>query len=159
MNYEAFRAMYEGRNAKLFAPDTGIITWMSNPAQPSFVWQLYHYDLEPNASEFAVKSAGELVHIQLNEADGHLEVINNLPTPIEGDTAHMTILRIWGNDKPALEQDYSGERTGGHGDRPGAGAAARGAVAAVLRQAGTARRAGQDRLAQSLLEAGSGTGK
>jgi len=105
MNYEAFRAMYEGRNAKLFAPDTGIITWMSNPAQPSFVWQLYHYDLEPNASEFAVKSAGELVHIQMNEADGHLEVINNLPTPIEGDTAHVTILRIWGNDKPALEKE------------------------------------------------------
>jgi beta-galactosidase/beta-glucuronidase len=32
-NYEAFRAMYEGRNAKLFAPTTGIMTWMSNPAQ------------------------------------------------------------------------------------------------------------------------------
>jgi hypothetical protein len=46
-NYEAFRAMYEGRNAKLFNPSTAVITWMSNPAQPSFVWQLYHYDLEP----------------------------------------------------------------------------------------------------------------
>ena len=42
MNYEAFRAMYEGRNAKLFHFATGVITWMSNPAQPSFVWQLYH---------------------------------------------------------------------------------------------------------------------
>ncbi len=40
-NYEAFRAMYEGRFAKLFSPVTGVITWMSNPAQPSFVWQLY----------------------------------------------------------------------------------------------------------------------
>ena len=45
MNYEAYRAMYEGRNAKLFHPYTGILTWMSHPAQPSFVWQLYHYDL------------------------------------------------------------------------------------------------------------------
>ena len=44
--------MYEGRNAKLFNPVTGIITWMSHPAQPSFVWQLYHYDLEPNSSLF-----------------------------------------------------------------------------------------------------------
>ncbi len=68
--YEAFRAMYEGRNAQLFAPETAILTWMSNPAQPSFVWQLYHYDLEPNASLFAVKKAGEMVHIQLNESDG-----------------------------------------------------------------------------------------
>ena len=47
-NYEAFRAMYEGREAKLFHPATGVITWMSNPAQPSFVWQLYSWDLEPN---------------------------------------------------------------------------------------------------------------
>src|ERR1039458_8996781 len=43
MNYEAYRAMYEGRNAQLFHPATAIITWMSHPAQPSFVWQLYHY--------------------------------------------------------------------------------------------------------------------
>ena len=78
--------MYEGRNAQLFAPDTGVITWMSNPAQPSFVWQLYHYDLEPNASLFAVKSASELVHIQMNEANGTLQVINNLPTAISTAT-------------------------------------------------------------------------
>ncbi|HEX4004703.1 MAG TPA: glycoside hydrolase family 2 TIM barrel-domain containing protein [Acidobacteriaceae bacterium] len=93
MNYEAYRAMYEGRNAHLFAPDTGIITWMSNPAQPSFVWQLYAYDLEPNASLFAVKEAAEPVHIQMDEDDFHLKVINNLPTAIAGDTAHMT---LWG---------------------------------------------------------------
>ena len=71
--------MYEGRNAQLFHPATGVITWMSNPAQPSFVWQLYHYDLEPNSSLFAVKKASELVHIQFNEATGELQVINNLP--------------------------------------------------------------------------------
>jgi hypothetical protein len=106
MNYEAFRAMYEGRNAKLFAGDTGILTWMSNPAQPSFVWQLYHYDLEPNSSEFAVKSASELVHIQMDEDDGHLKVINNLPQPISGDTAHVAILSIWGMERgPVLEKD------------------------------------------------------
>jgi hypothetical protein len=106
MNYEAFRAMYEGRNASLFAPDTGILTWMSNPAQPSFVWQIYHHDLEPNSSFFAVKSASELVHIQMDEADGRLQVINNLPRPISGDTAHVEIRTIWGYAaKPALEKD------------------------------------------------------
>ena len=78
-NYEAFRAMYEGRNAQLFHPTTGVITWMSDPAQPSFVWQLYHYDLEPNSSLFAVMHAAEATHIQFNEAKGTLQVINNLP--------------------------------------------------------------------------------
>ena len=74
MNYEAFRAMYEGRNARLFHPATAVITWMSHPAQPSFVWQLYHYDLEPNSSLFAVRSAGEMQHIQSTSptaAPGH----------------------------------------------------------------------------------------
>lgn len=88
-NYEAFRAMYEGRQAKLFKPATGVITWMSNPAQPSFVWQLYHYDLEPNAALFAVRKACEAVHIQLNEKDWDVEVINNLPAALR--QAHATV--------------------------------------------------------------------
>ena len=34
-NYEAFRAMYEGRECALFAPATGVITWMSIPRSPA----------------------------------------------------------------------------------------------------------------------------
>ena len=97
MNYEGFRAMYEGRNAQLFHPTTAIITWMSHPAQPSFVWQLYHYDMEPNASLFAVRSAGEMVHIQFNESTGELQVINNLPDAFEGGTAHVTVYNLDGS--------------------------------------------------------------
>jgi hypothetical protein len=96
MNYEAYRAMYEGRNAQLFHPTTGIITWMSHPAQPSFVWQLYHYDLEPNSSLFAVKKAGELVHIQFNESNGQLQIINNTPEAIDNAVAHVAIYNLDG---------------------------------------------------------------
>ncbi|HKR82725.1 MAG TPA: hypothetical protein VJS37_01050, partial [Terriglobales bacterium] len=77
--YEAFRAMYEGRNSEMFKSTTGVLTWMSNPAQPSFVWQLYHYDLEPNAALFAVKKACETVHVQMNEATRGIEIVNNRP--------------------------------------------------------------------------------
>jgi hypothetical protein len=96
MNYEAFRAMYEGRDAQLFHPTTAVITWMSHPAQPSFVWQLYHYDMEPNASLFAVRSAGEMQHIQFNQADGNLQVINNLPQALEHASAHVAIYNLDG---------------------------------------------------------------
>ncbi len=96
-NYEAFRAMYEGRNAQLFHPTTGVLTWMSHPAQPSFVWQLYHYDLEPNSALFAVKKASEAVHIQFNEATGALQVINNLPQPVENATAKASIYNLDGS--------------------------------------------------------------
>jgi beta-mannosidase len=93
-NYEAFRAMDEGRNAKLFKPCTAVLTWMSNPAQPSFVWQLYHHDLEPNASLFAAKKACEPIHLQLNEKEGRLQVINNLPATLSQALAHLEIYNL-----------------------------------------------------------------
>jgi len=96
-NYEAFRAMYEGRNAKMFTETTGVITWMSNPAHPSFVWQLYHYDLEPNSALFAVQKACEKVHIQLNESDWAIQVVNNLPTALSDLVAKVTIYRFDGS--------------------------------------------------------------
>ncbi len=96
-NYEAYRAMYEGRNALLFHPTTAIITWMSNPAQPSFVWQLYHYDLEPMSSFFAVMHASELVHIQYNEANGQVQVINNKPEPVADAVARVAVYNLDGS--------------------------------------------------------------
>jgi beta-mannosidase len=88
--------MYEGRNARLFHPFTGVITWMSHPAQPSFVWQLYHHDLEANAALFAVRKACEPVHIQMNENDGTVAVINNLPTALAGATARLRLFNLDG---------------------------------------------------------------
>ena len=70
---------------------------MSNPAQPSFVWQLYHYDLEPNASLYAVMHAAESVHIQYNQSNGDLQVINNLPEPQTGLTAEVRVYRLDGS--------------------------------------------------------------
>lgn len=96
MNFEAFRAMYEGRSAKMFQPLTGVITWMSHPAQPSFVWQLYHYDLEPNSSLFAVRSASEHIHVQLNEATGQIQVINNASEAIAAAQITVDILDLSG---------------------------------------------------------------
>jgi beta-mannosidase len=94
--YEAFRAMYEGRNAEMFKTTTGVITWMSHPAQPSFVWQLYHYDLEPNAALYAAKKAAETVHVQLNEANFGIEVVNNKPVALEGLSAKVTVYNFDG---------------------------------------------------------------
>jgi beta-galactosidase/beta-glucuronidase len=99
-NYEAYRAMYEGRNAKLFSPVSGVLTWMSNPAQPSFVWQLYHYDLEPNSSLFAARMGCEPQHIQLNEKTNELQVINNLSSPLNA-TAE---LKVYDNNSTIIYQ-------------------------------------------------------
>jgi beta-mannosidase len=94
--YEAFRAMYEGRNAEMFKTTTGVITWMSHPAQPSFVWQLYHYDLEPNAALYAAKKASETVHVQFNEENRGIEVVNNRPDALAALTLQVLIYRFDG---------------------------------------------------------------
>lgn len=98
-NYEAFRAMYEGRFAKLFHPVTGVITWMSNPAQPSFVWQLYSHDLEPNASLLAVRKACEPVHIQMNQDNWHVMVINSTPKILKGLKVKIRVFDLDGTLK------------------------------------------------------------
>ena len=83
-NYEAYRALYEGRFTKLFHPSNAVITWMSNPAQPSTTWQIYSYDLEPFASYFAVKNACEPVHIQMTQDDFHAVIVNHGPAALAG---------------------------------------------------------------------------
>ncbi|HZF00823.1 MAG TPA: malectin domain-containing carbohydrate-binding protein [Methylomirabilota bacterium] len=97
LNYETFRAIYEGREARMFHPSTGVIIWMSNPAQPSFVWQIYHHDLEPNSSLFAVKEACEPVHIMLNEKNGNLMVVNNHPEALTDAKARISFYNLDGS--------------------------------------------------------------
>ncbi len=96
-NYEAYRAMFEGRFARLFNPCVGVLTWMSNPAQPSFVWQFYSYDLEPHASLFATEKACESLHVMMNEGNGHLLVVNQLPAAADGLTARVRVLNLDGS--------------------------------------------------------------
>jgi beta-mannosidase len=96
-NYEAFRAMYEGRFARLFNPVTGVITWMSNPSQPSFVWQIYSWDLEPLSSLFASRKACEPIHIMLNQSNWHWMVINSTPRTASGLSASLGIYNLDGS--------------------------------------------------------------
>ena len=98
-NYEAYRAMFEGRYARLFNPCTGVLTWMSNPAQPSFVWQFYSYDLEPHSALFAARKANESLHVQMNANDDHLAVVNQLPVAAAGLTARIRVLNLDGTVK------------------------------------------------------------
>jgi len=108
-NFEAFRAMYEGRNARLFHPCSGVITWMSNPAQPSFVWQLYSYDLEPNAALFGTRKACEPVHVQMNQNNWHVMVINNTAAQLPDLHARATVCNLDGTI--SHQQEWTG--TGG----------------------------------------------
>jgi hypothetical protein len=98
-DYEAYRAMYESRMAHIFSPCTAIITWMSNPAQPCFVWQIYDYSLEPFASFFAVKKACEPIHIEMTQDIFHTVVVNHTATKLAAYSARIQIYNLDGTKK------------------------------------------------------------
>jgi beta-mannosidase len=93
--YETWRAEYEGRAAKLFDPCAGVLAWMSNPSQPSFVWQVYSYDNEPLAALYGAKKGCEPLHVQLNGNDWHIMVVNTLP---QAKDALQVVVRIFNMD-------------------------------------------------------------
>ncbi len=96
-NYEAYRALYEGREAQLFTGSTAALTWMSNPAQPSTCWQLYSYDLEPFASFFGARKGCEQVHVLMNQSNFNLMVVNQTPNPVGGLAARVRVSNMDGS--------------------------------------------------------------
>ena len=70
---------------------------MSSPAQPSFVWQLYSHDLEPNSALYGARKACEPVHVQLNQNDWHVMVINNTPQALNGVKVTTAVYKLDGS--------------------------------------------------------------
>ncbi len=82
LNYEAHRAIFEGMNAGLFTRNSGRLLWMTHPAWPSTMWQIYSHDYDTHAAFFGAKKGSEPVHVQVNLPDRTLAVVNSLGTPI-----------------------------------------------------------------------------
>ncbi len=76
MNYDSYRAIMEGYNAHMWDNASGAMYWMSHPAWPSVVWQLYSWDYETPASYFGARKSCEPVHVQWNNNDHNVVVIN-----------------------------------------------------------------------------------
>lgn len=76
IDYDAWRAMIEAWNSKMWDNTTGLLLWMSHPAWPSFIWQTYSYDYETPASFFGTKKAAEPVHIQMNLDNDEIIAVN-----------------------------------------------------------------------------------
>lgn len=84
LTYASHRAMFEGFNVHLWEPNTGRLMWMSHPAWPSMEWQMYSSDYSTHGAFFGVKKANEPLHIQLDQPDLDITVVNNTRTPLRG---------------------------------------------------------------------------
>lgn len=76
INLESHQAMFEAWNSKLWNNASGVMLWMSHPAWPSTNWQIYSWDYETLGSFYGTKKACEPIHIQLNQIDRKVEIIN-----------------------------------------------------------------------------------
>jgi hypothetical protein len=79
MDYVDHRAIFEGMNAHLWAPNSGRLLWMTQPAWPSNMWEVLSSDYDTQASYYGEKTALEALHIQLDLASDAVEVVNTTP--------------------------------------------------------------------------------
>jgi hypothetical protein len=107
VNYETYRAIYEGFNSRLWKSCSGVLVWMSHPSWPSVVWQFYSSDYEPNASLFGVKKAAEPLHIQMNLPDCGVSVINHGAQALHDINATATIFDLAGNNVSTVNATIS----------------------------------------------------
>jgi hypothetical protein len=96
LNYETFRAIYEGFNSKMWDDCSGVIVWMSHPSWPSLVWQFYSWDYDPDASLFGAKAGAEPIHIQMSEPECKVAVINHRSAVLDGAVASATVYDLSG---------------------------------------------------------------
>ncbi len=76
MNYVDYRAIFEGFNAHLWAPNGGRLLWMTQPAWPSTLWGILSSDYDTQASYYGTKKACEPVHVQLDLSNNDVAVVN-----------------------------------------------------------------------------------
>jgi hypothetical protein len=75
-NYVDHQAIFEGMYAHLWAPNSGRMIWMTQPAWPSTMWQMYSSDYDTQASFYGIKKANAPLHVQMDLSDYTVAVVN-----------------------------------------------------------------------------------
>lgn len=96
VNLESNRAMYEGWLDHMGEDASGIMTWMSQSAYPSMVWQTYDYYYDLTGAYFGIKKACEPVHIQWNPVNNAIKVVNTSRQDVSSLTATAEIYNLDG---------------------------------------------------------------
>ena len=96
LNYDTYRAIFEGMNAELWTRSSGRMLWMTQPAWPSTMWQIMSHDYDTHAAYYGVKSASQPVHIQMRLPDYRIQLVNNGQTPIPNAAVRLKIVALDG---------------------------------------------------------------
>lgn len=104
LNIETNKAMYEGWTDHMWEDASGIMTWMSQSAYPSMVWQTYDYYYDLTGAFWGAKKACEPLHIQWNPLTNSIKVINSTSKSVENLTAEASIYNMDGTEVKSLHQ-------------------------------------------------------
>lgn len=96
INYDSHRAMFESWNSKIWNNTTGLLLWMTHPAWPSTVWQVYSWDYETFGSYFASLKACEPIHIQMNLDDNEVIVVNTSLRNLKNASITLSVFNLKG---------------------------------------------------------------
>ena len=96
VNVESAKAMYECLQAN---QGGGLLVWMTQPAWPSLICQLYDYYFEPTAAYFGARKACEPVHVFWNSDTDTIEAANDTVTNCDNLTAEAWICGLDGKER------------------------------------------------------------
>jgi hypothetical protein len=103
VNIETNKAMFEGWEDAMGEDASGLMTWMSQSAYPSLVWQTYDYYYDLTGAFWGAKKACEPLHILWNPVSNAIKVVNTTRADVEGLTAMADIYNLDGQ----LVKQYS----------------------------------------------------
>lgn len=96
LNYETHRAIFEGFNAGLWSENSGRLLWMSHPAWPSLMWQIYSHDYDTHGAYYGAKKAAAPLHVQMNLPVRTLALVNTTTAARDGLRVRVTALALDG---------------------------------------------------------------
>jgi hypothetical protein len=96
VNLESNKAMYEGWLDHIGEDASGVMTWMSQSAYPSMVWQTYDYYYDLTGAYFGAKKACEPLHIQWNPVNNAIKVLNTTRNEVSDLTATAEVYNLDG---------------------------------------------------------------
>ncbi len=96
MDYVDYRAIFEGLNQHLWAPNGGRLLWMTQPAWPSMLWGILSSDYDTQASFFGSKKGCERVHVQLDYSNGEVAVVNTTRSSVPHTEVTADVLSLEG---------------------------------------------------------------
>jgi hypothetical protein len=101
LQYVTHRAIFEGMDQHLWAPNSGRMLWMTQPAWPSNMWQILSSDYDTQASFYGVKKACEPQHVQLDLSDYSVAAVN---TTTEAQPGVTITANVYSLDNKSLLQ-------------------------------------------------------